>query len=279
MAGETLEKLKQIGHDIKNSWYFRFWGLLWVVGVVITFAAFVVVVATDRHVNETWMEFSPTMTFPNFHFRVDRMSTQTFVNNIQCMFNGQMLAPQQCDRPEDSSMTQCQAIHPTQPAQMQRGDRFQRSINCTFQIQGTGPEGNIMAFELEGRNIFSQTDGGGDTSTWFGPNSMLWLVMKKKIFTWKSFEVDVWDTVPIYHSTIFTQQNYTVNVMIGEFLVMHITPKEMYSGWVVFGAIGGTGFFMTILCAIVMIFLGICFTNNSTFLNPNAANPSYSALK
>jgi len=279
MAGETLDKLKQIGHDIKNSWYFRFWGILWAIGVIVTFAAFVAVIATDRRVNETWMDFSTTMTIPNFHFRVDHLSSQTFIGNINCNFNGIPLYPQQCNRPEDSDMTKCQAIHPTQPAVMIRGDRTQRTVNCTFLTNGTGPEGDIMAFELEGDHIFSQTDGMGDTATWFGPNSMTWLIMKKRVFQWKSFEVDVWDTVPIYHSTIFQQNNFSAAVMIGEFLVMHINPREMYSGWVVFGAVGGTGFFMTILASIIMIIVGIFLNNNSTFLNPNAANPSYSPLK
>jgi len=68
--------------------------------------------------------------------------------------------------------------------------------------------------------------------------------------------------------------------MIGEFLVMNIQPKEMYSGFLVFGAIGGISFSMLIISSIIMIILGFFLSNNSTFLNSAAAaNPNYSTLK
>jgi len=283
--GETIEKLKQIGFDIKNSWYFRAWGVLWVVGALITIIALSLLIHSDRKVNETWFSFSQTMAIPNFHFRVDRSSSQNFVN-MNCEFNGQPLQWVQCERPEDANTDMCRAIHPTQPAVAIHGDRLQRTINCQFMTNGTtGPDGDIMAFELEGAPgdfIFQQTDGAGDTATWFFPNSMLWLIMKKRTFEFnKDITVQIWDTTPIYHSTIFQPNNFNVSVMIGEFLVMNIQPKEMYSGFLVFGAIGGVSFSMLIISTIVMIILGFFLSNNSTFLNSgsSAANPNYSALK
>jgi len=282
MTGETIEKVKQIVNDLKSSWYFRIWSVLWIVVILVTFSCLVIIIKKDRRVNETWIEFSRQMPFPNFHFRVDRASSQTFYS-MDCEFDGTPLQWQQCADPQDSNTDSCRAIHPISPAVANHRDRLTRSINCNFLTNGTGPEGDIMAFELEGEHIFSQTDGAGDTATWFAPNSMTWLIMKKKLFQFnKDTEIQIWDTTPIYHSTIFHANNFNVTVMIGQFIVEHIQPYEMYSGWLVFGAIGGVGFFMAIIQTAVMIIFGLVLSNNSTFLKGGgdaSGNPSYSPLK
>jgi len=273
MAGQTLEQVKQIVHDVKSSWYFRFWGILWIVGAIITLVSFSVMVATDRQVNESWFEFQHEITIPNFHYRVDFAAVERTFTSMACNDSNGPIPYYPCeDTQRDGDITKCRAIHPTAPATADFRNHHARAINCQFTTNGTGPEGDIMAFELEGQYIFSETDGAADTATWFGPNGMLWLNMKKRIFEWKNIEVQVWDTVPIYHSTIWNPQNYNVSVVIGEFLVMYIKPKEMFSGWIVYGAIGGTAFFMLIIQTIVMIFLGICFANTSTFLTGGQAH-------
>jgi len=273
MAGATIVKFQQAIHDLKESWYFRFWAVIWLVGVIVTFASFVVLVAQDRQVAETWYEFSPTMNFPNFHFRVDRASARTFYSMSCTQPDGSAVQFVPCADPTmDGDTTRCRAIQPTVPATAMRHDRLMRSLNCQFITNGTGPEGDIMAFEVEGQYTFAETDGAGDTATWFGPNNNTWLDMKKKVVQLKGFNLEVWDVVPIYHSTYWTQQAYNVTIMIGEFVTLHIQPKELYSGWLVYGAIGGTGFFMVIIQTILMALLGICLSNNSVFLSSGAPN-------
>jgi len=271
MAGQTLEQVKQVFHDVKTSWYFRFWALLWIVGVIVTLVSFGVMVGTDRRVNENWFEFQHQIDFPNFHFRVD-FASQRYFTGMSCNDSNGPISFYPCDNAQrDGDITRCRAIHPTTPAVASFRDHGQRQISCFFTTNGTGPEGDIMAYELEGHDVFSETDGGGDTATWFGPNSMLWLTMKKRVFEWKNIKISAWDTVPIYHSTLHVPQQYNVTVMIGEFLVQYIQPREMFSGWVVYGAIGGTAFFMVMIQTIVMIALGICFANTSTFLSEGRA--------
>jgi len=274
MAGETIEKFKQAIHDLKESWYFRFWAVLWLVGVIVTFASFIVLVSADRKVAVNWFEFSPPMNFPNFHFRVDGGSQRFFLTMNCIQPDGTPIQWVPCADP-NTDTTRCRAIHPTVAATMSRDNRMARSLNCQFTTNGTGPEGDIMAFEVEGPMTFAETDGAGDVATWFGPNSNTWLDMKRREITVKNFDLTLWDVVPIYHSTIWNPQNYNATVMIGEFLVQYINIREMYSGWLVYGAIGGTGFFMVIIQTILMALLGICLSNTSVFLNssgPNAAS-------
>jgi len=275
MAGYTIERIKQIAHDIANSWYFRSWALFWLLGALTTFSALIILSSQanfDKH-NEaiqTWVENASSIQLPNFHFRLNHRGDEVF-SNLQCIYDNTILA-----------YHPCQAFHGFQPPQNQClaiwADAFTiyqnwniqgppPRIQCTAETFGSGPQDNlIMAFSLEGQYGFG---GGPFSSTFFAPNDDAWIMLELNMFKLNRHtpSIPLWQQSVIYHSTNSQPNFYNVSVMLGSFFVNHWEPKDIYNGWMTIGNIGGVAFFMVCIQAVAMVFFGIFLTNNSTFLD------------
>jgi len=277
MAGETIEKAKQIVHDIGNSWYFRVWALFWVVSAVIMFASLIVLSreATQAQREQdiaVWFQNASSIQYPRFHFRLDHRGNETFqVDQCSCFFGTNQL-----------SLATCQSHGGFQPAQNQciawNSDSFtalndnsimdeDSRIYCEILTSGSGMHGNeMMTFELEGEHTFGI--GALLSSVFLAPCDNTWIMLQKSVLqsSSSSQQIELWETDLLYHSTLNQTDFYNVTVIMGSYWVRNFNPRDSYNGWMTIGDIGGVGYFMVIIHTLVMIVVGLFLSNTSTFL-------------
>lgn len=273
MAGYTIEKAKQIAQDLSSSWYFRFWALFWLISALVSFSALIILseqakTAQNQEDIQTWFENASSINFPRFHFRMDHHSNEVF-SNMQCTFQGAILQNQPCSNWFNFTppQNQCQAIWADGLSSPNDWAKQDNRIFCSILTFGAGTDGNLeMAFELEGRGVFSMT-GEAFSSVWFAPNNNAWIMLEKSILTDKRHTgIQLWQNTLLYHSTLFQPNFYNVTVIMGSHFVRHFEPKDNYNGWMTVADIGGVGFFMVVIHGLAMIIFGLFFTNNSSFL-------------
>jgi len=274
MVGYTIEKIKQIGHDIAHSWYFRFWALSWLVFALVVFSALIILSKSSETAEKqkdvvVWVENATAIQFPRFHLRLDHRGNETFVN-YQCMAEGLLLNPIPCSdwRGFQPSTNTCIAFDSDSVTAYNDWTRDDARIYCEVQTTGTGPNGNMMmAYELEGQNVFS-IGGNMYAAVWIAPNDMAWVMLEKSVLqtSKKADQIQLWERTLLYHSTVSQANFYNVTTIMGSFLVRHFDPKDVYNGWMTIGDVGGVGFFMVILHTMVMILIGLFFSNTSSFL-------------
>jgi len=276
MAGQTVEKIRQIGSDLASSWYFRVWGFLWLLFALVVFSGLIIL---SRDANQAqkemdiqlWVENSSSIQFPRFHFRLDHRGNEIFNSSgVSCIFGTTQL-----------QLADCQSWRGMQPAQNQciafNSDSFtalndwtfgDSRIVCSLSTSGVGYQGNSMiAFELEGQNVF----GWGAmafASVEITPSANAWVILEKNIMqaSHGSNTVELWGRDLLYHSNAPVNNLYNVSAIMGSFLVRHFQPRDTYNGWMTVGDIGGVAFFCVILHTIVMIILGLFMKNSSSFL-------------
>jgi len=277
MVGNTIEKIKQIGHDVAHSWYFRFWAFSWLVLSLVVFSALIILSKSSEQAAQQkdvvfWVENTTSIQFPKFHFRLDHRGNETFIN-YQCTAgpNNVPLNPVPCMgwKGFEPPMNICLAFDSDSVIAYNDWTREDQRINCQLHTQGVGPDGNMMAaFELEGEFVFS-SGGNAYASVWMAPNDMAWILLENALLQVgkTSNQVQLWNRDLIYHSTVSQNNLYNVTVIMGSFFVEHYDPKDTYNGWMTLGDIGGVGFFMAVLHTIFMIMIGFFFSNTSTFLS------------
>lgn len=278
MAGQTAERFRQIFHDIAHSWYFRLWGLLWVLFALVVFSGLIILgkasntAAKDRDV-VTWMENATSIQFPRIHFRTDHRGNETF-EYYSCNCEGQILTAMPCAAWKGvvPPMEQCVAFDTDSYYAVNDHTRDDARVYCELITSGYGPDGNMMmAMELEGEYVFSW-GGNRYSGTWFAPNDMTWIMLEKNILqaSHKNPPIQLWQQTLMYHSTVSQPNLYNVTTIMGSFWVRHFDPKDTYNGWMAVGDIGGVAFFMVILHTIVMLIFGFFMSNTSTFLSGEA---------
>jgi len=273
--------LKQIAHDIKHSWYFRVWGLSWLVFALVVFSALIILSKSSNQAAERkdvvlWVENATSIQFPVFHFRLDHRGNETF-DYFQCFSQGVFLNVQPCQswKGFTPALNTCIAWDSNTITAYNDWTREDHRIECEMVTTGSGYEGNLMmAFEIEGENVYS-SGGMMYSSLWVAPNDMAWVLLQKNLLQIgkSSNQVELWERDLVYHSTIQQPNIYNITIIVSSFLVKHFDPTDTYNGWMSIGDIGGVGFFMMILHTIVMIFIGLFFSNTSLFLNGHEATP------
>jgi len=272
---ETFFRVRQIIHDIKHSWYFRFWGVLWIACVVVIFAILIVLGKSATQTLKQkdvrlWSQNLSSISYPSFHFRVGGGENQTFTS-FSCQQQGVALTVRQCAAWQGSPppFNTCRAVNSEAFQAVQNatafGEYFINRIACN--ISTTGNSGDLLiAFEIEDPNV--QFVGSNSyASIWIAPYQHAWVELIKSIFTQSNGQsITQWDRTLLYHSTYSVIGQYNVSVDFGSFFVTHVDQSDIYNGMMAMGDVGGFAFFMLIIHAILMILIGICFPNTSEFL-------------
>jgi len=279
---ETFYKIRQILHDIRHSWYFRFWGILWIVCAIVVFAILIVLGQTANQTFQQkdvriWGENVSSITYPSFHFRIGGGNLNETFTSLTCEQNGVWLNNRNCmGDPFINTQQYCIAVNSENFTAVQNnsnfGEYWTNRIRCN--ISTTGNVGNLLiAFEIEDPNV--QTIGpNGYASIWIAPNQHAWVELDKSIYTNSSgLDTIQWYRSLIYHSTIGITGQYNVSVDIGGYWVSHVEQSDIYSGFMSMGDVGGFGFFMLVIHALLMIIIGICFANTSEFLGGKSTTP------
>jgi len=286
MVGNTLHQIGRILHDIKSSWYFRIWGILWLACAVIVAAILIVLTKTSaaefiQKDVQVWVENATAIQFPRFELRGGYgVPENEQIISLNCTHNQVPVATSAC--PNEVS-TFCQTVYADSfftsqvTSSLVFGDE---RILCYMTTTGNSSVlGNLMAFQIEGSN--QQSVGPSSyTSIWIAPNQNAWVMLEKSIWNSASQNITDWDRSLLYHSTVSVPGQYYIEVIIGSYNVWHIDQTDVYNGVMAMGDIGGFAFFLLVIHSIIMLFVGLCFLNNSTFLkNTGSDSTDYSQLK
>jgi len=275
MGGDTIERIKQIGHDLASSWYFRVWAFIWLILALTAFSGLIILSkesekAKAREDIRMWMNSETLITFPRFHFRLDQRGDEIF-QDWRCTFGNTSIQLNTYDcqsfRTQSQPFNQCIAFG---------ADQFSAAddiypdtrISCTLVTSGLGYQNNtMMSFGLEGEH---QLSFGGQAfhSLWFAPNDNAWILLEKSTFQTSSSgsQQNMWRQTLAYHSTVYQPNFYNVSVLMGSFIVTHFQPTDTFNGWMAIGDIGGVAYFMVLLHTLVMIVVGVFLSNSSSFL-------------
>eukprot|EP01114_Cavostelium_apophysatum_P017802 TRINITY_DN536_c0_g1_i1.p1 TRINITY_DN536_c0_g1~~TRINITY_DN536_c0_g1_i1.p1 ORF type:complete len:314 (+),score=37.55 TRINITY_DN536_c0_g1_i1:61-942(+) len=280
MAGETAENLKRIVSDLKSNWYFRVWALIWVTCAIVAFVGLIVLGNDSRKAKQhkdlkIWMENATQIQYPRFHFRTEGDEIITYVN---CTVDGQVIPIDDCQEWHgvEVDTLHCRAVRADQYSMVQNNwvPADMLGISCNVQTIGNNTqEGNLIAWEIEGKNMFV----GGDPyeTQWIAPTNGSWIqLIKGETETKDHGNITTWERNLIYHTNVHTKGYYHVRVVIESWLIRHFSFVVTYNGWQAVGGIGGIAFFLVLIHTAFMAVIGFCFGNDSSFLNKSSTHTS-----
>jgi len=287
MVGYTLQKSGQIYEDLRHSWYFRVWALLWLFLVVFWFVGMGILAhrsldSSKHSYLNSYLKVDHTLEFPPFHFR---LGDPKAINNqtILCAWGHALSTPLgiiRCACPGPfcgNDTSHCFSVNTTGVASLLSGSQYQDGlytsggqssrIQCNFTTQSSESDGNeLMAFEIE-----ADQDGANSyASMWFLPNNNTWILLTKNLIDGVAY----WDRSMFYHSAqMNTPQGppplsllYCVTVIIDTNLVRKSKPWDFYIGWQAVADIGGWAFMLVVLHRVAMGLIGVVLENDSVFL-------------
>jgi len=276
----TIDSFRFILYDVKYSWWFRFWALFWIVGVVLSFVALGVLgrradMAGKENDNRIWFENSTKLYFPRFHFRIPPDSVGVTYINTVCTHDGLHVQTYDCQAWDGivPSRSICIALGADAFFASNTWDhpRFDARIDCF--LNTTVPptqEDHLIAWEMEGDN--HATGGESLASMWVAPNDNAWILIRNDKIGFNGREFNDWERKLVYHTTTRTPGEYHISTIIRSFFIQHIEQGNSFSGWRALGDVGGFAYFVVILHSIIMaLIIGICFSNNSKFLGGSEA--------
>jgi len=276
MTGNTIGKVKQVIHDLGNSWYFRVWGVAWLALGLVVFSALIILSKQSTQMRQqmdllTWIENSSSIPFPRFHLRMDhRQNHAVFQAPPTCYFGSTLLSVSPCPNWRGFQLPQnvCATFNSDSFSALNNWQVADARIYCEVLTTGfLGTDNRMLAFEIEGTNQYAW--GPGDyASMWFQPNDEIQILLRKNYWTQShsSPQIILWERQLVYHSTNFAEDFYNVSVIMGNFYTRHWQPKDAYNGWMAVGNIGGVAFFMVCIHTAIMAIVGLILTNTSTFL-------------
>jgi hypothetical protein len=274
MVGQLFERISVIVHDFKSSWYFRVWGVLWIICAIFVFVALIILGAksteADREGNwNVWFENATQIEFPGFHFLIQD-PTQTIVYK-QCAHLGNPLKLDACSyggTPNNCFRVVTDGIY----AINKWGEPMANTqINCVINTTNFSNNDNLMiAWALDPHNDFASNPYFASSS--IRPNNEAWVLLEKRVARPRHAldngdrELTFWRRRIHYQSTEADPGYYYVSTIIESFGVEHYEQKDFYDGWQAMGDVGGFAFFLLILHSIVMLGVGVFLANDSKFL-------------
>jgi len=279
--GETIHKLKQIGEDLKSSWYFRFWALSSLALGIIGFVCLIVLGAQSTHArldpaSTLWFENASSIYYPRFHYRSKEGMS---ITNVSCHH---FLAPVETGLCEPyhgylPSLSECVAVYAQtiEIINSPEHEFFDMGVSCNITTVGNSTEvGNLIAFEIEEENYYVV---GPDPipSLWIAPTDRAFVILEKGVTKVnKKTTINDWARTLQYQSTVSRNGFYDVKTVIQDFGIFHIDVQNTYNGWKAIGDIGGFAFSLVCFQSLFMIAIGLCFYNNSVFLRHSEQTPS-----
>lgn len=301
--GESSTKLKHILEDLKSSWYFRVWAILWLVCAIVSFVTLILFASRSENstkdgVVRLWTQTVDSMTFPKFHFR----GFYGNLLNYSCTHEGNAVKTMNCYQHTNTST--CFAVDgPSVTATPPPANFYRKSgthsfkdfgknmIDCSFTVNVTGFQDShtpqlstvLWGWDLDGKNARETLVGPlAETPLSFLPNSWVWITLNKRVSNYDSV---TWEQDFLYRDFFVepadpTELTFNTSVLITDFSIFN-TATVTQEGWVTVALVGGFSFFTYILHALVMFVVGFFLTNNSHFLgggDHHSGGGSYQAV-
>jgi len=282
-----MDHLRQIAHDLKNSWYFRAWGLIWLVFVILGFVALGVLsnrsVSATRQLDAklTWQN-SSSMYLPRFHFHTGISPMEPgneIFTNVSCHFHHQPIQTGPCASMHGTvpDIFHCVAVYGDTVEVFNHigNESYDLGVSCNITTSGNLTQiGNMIGWGMEGQGNIVIGDN-AHTSLWIHSTQFSIINLQRTFAQGHGQEVTLWERHLVYLSTVATPTNfYHVRVLVDGFGALRFTQQNLYSGWRATGDIGGTAFFLVCIHTFLMILVGFCLVNSSTFLGKSETKAS-----
>jgi len=269
-------KGQMISEDLKHSWYFRIWALLWLLCALLAFSALIILGGRSAEMAKepgwrSWMQKETEINFPLFQIKTLSNETFDFIQTFRCkhVSSGiELLIPTSaCD---GKSEAQC-ILFDTAGVNATPDNN---EILCEFNI--TSPVGEDRTIEF----LAMQTaDERPPPSLFIQPTANAQIVVQPTIMQAKGEKQEThWDARLNYKSSVQENTFFMIQIIMGSFTVMHFEEDAWYDGWMSLGEVGGFAFFLYILHTIAMTLVGFFLENNSTFLAGNSERTKYSNI-
>lgn len=272
--GETKTKFALFVEDLRASWYFRIWLVLWVICFIAFLVGFGELTKRSSYGlrEPDWRIYFKNYTtsglqFPRIRFRTAVDLVQFDTNSIYCYLrkDGGLkvpFTPQQCLGFPNTTLNQCFAIDATSTTTYP--DKWGvASLDCSFDTLTQAQIVNhAVGWEIDNK------DSVGFSATWIRPNNDAWVYINKINIKAKGYPTfTVWNNNLLYHSTVATNSTYFfVQTKIESFLVPTYEEYDFYTGLQAASDFGGFAYFMSLLMTACLIIAGLIFENNSRFL-------------
>jgi len=279
MANTRL-KFSQMVEDIKSSWYFRFWLVLWIPCFLLAFICLIIlgnISRKNQHHEDTkvWWENTSYINYPQFHFRLPE--NEGSIAGINCVYDqNQQLHTQLCEpwHGQVPDISQCIAVA---SASYGVGNSFkdspwQETIQCNVTAISPKNVSLLMAWEIEDPQTNIDVGGNAAAAIWVAPTTNAQIQLFKSVTTWDKKPLNLWYRNLVYHSTVSVLSQYSVTIQIAGFGVFHYEKMSMFNPWQAVGDIGGFAFFVGLAHTAAMIIIGLVMSNSSTFLNQSNAS-------
>jgi len=270
--GEIKKHFILLLRDIKNSWYFRVWGLLWFVCFILSFVAIGILgkesqVSQTRQYMDSWIENATQLTYPRFHVRTQ--STE-YIQSLKCYRNNQDIPTIPCAATLGANPEpQCLAVNSDSitvynDIKNPLGDLM---IYCLLHTNGT-TNNSLVTWGLEGQDV-GPFGPNAFSGLYILPNDNAWVLLEQRtIHQSKQVPRQIqWSRSLVYHTSTFRPGWYGFTTIIGSFYVTHLEPTDVYDGWKSLSDMGGFMFALVVIHTILMLLVGIIMENNSSFLH------------
>jgi len=274
----AFEKFHDLVHDIKHSWYFRIWGVLWIVCASVAFAG-LIVLSRSAEKNQTeqgfrvWTDFPSQLLFPNFYVHLlPGEGADEQISQISCTYGPQNVS---------LSIGNCQ---------FQSGPELCSMViaNTTMAIAPQDNNGN--ADPLHGSDsifcaiwtTYNTTANNNTFNTVMGvsihhtrvplyimPDQVANVrIEMETVQYWGASSEETRYTAVTGVSSNYVPEGarFGLSVRYNDFRVTHYQKTDLFNGWMGVGAIGGVAFFLYVLHTFVMGIIGCFIPNTSKFL-------------
>jgi len=282
-----MTQVQQIIEDLKKSWYFRFWALLWLVFLIVGFVALGILANRSAQTTMqkdgkfTFVE-SKSMKLPRFHFHTGiYYSGNEIITNISCMYHNTPVQTGLCKpfNGQTPSINNCVSVFgDTVVVTSNNFTHESRNLGIGCNITTTGSinqVGTMIAFAFEGNNTHvSEQD--YHAPLWIAPTSNAVIELNREIMNVNGVVGTYWDRQLFYFSDVSVAGTYQIFVAVNGFGAFQFSTQNLYTGWRALGDIGGFAYFLVMLQTGVMILLGFCFVNESSFLRASSGRSATS---
>jgi len=258
--GETLNRVRDIVEDLKQSWYFRFWALFWSVCAVMAFAGLIIFGSrsTDASRHSTWrlwLEQADVIPYPSFQLRTILDEQNNVILSPFCRWGNVLQQTGAC--PEQMDLTKCIQVNPTASAVP-----MQNALECYVNVTSPPGADQVLSFDIPENGKY------GAAMTFLRPSNNVWIVMDKiSVEPQSGPKLIYWPRRVQYETTVSKGDFFKVVLVIDTFAIWHYVETDWYTGMMAAGDIGGLAFFLYILHVISMLVIGVFLDNNSRFLH------------
>jgi len=265
LRGTTVDNAKAIYSDLKQSWYFRIWCVLWVICfltsfIFLTFFSARSDILTKEGVWRMSARHESEIAYPAFRIRVSPSSPLNFTSVVCTHGAGVGVTTNACD-----TTNRCIAVA-VEGLVAKVGDA---SINCHITCKSQLPStihaiDETLIWELGSDNHFR----GPNFGVFIRPNDRAWVALQKVVATLMgdSSPRTFWERKLVYQVNTGERLTYQIDTVMDSFAVLEYFQGNRYNGWQAVGDIGGFAFFTIILHMLFMMLVGVFLRNESTFL-------------